>query len=161
MAVPNQAPTAAAAGTPLTIIEGGSVAFSSAGSADADGGITSYSWNFGDSSPLSSAQNPSHAYTTPGSYTATLTVRDAEGATGQASVVVTVLVNQPPTAAAQRPPRSRGARPLLVAFSSAASVDAGGSIVGYLVGLRSQHGGLDRRPTRQTPTRRRARSRRR
>ena len=130
VAVPNQAPTAVAAGTPLTITEGQSVAFSSAGSGDADGGITSYSWNFGDSSPLSSAQNPSHTYTTPGSFTATLTVTDAEGASGQATVNVTVLVNDPPTAAANATPVS-GARPLVVAFSSAASVDAGGSIVGY------------------------------
>lgn len=41
------------------------------------GSITAWSWDFGDGSPISTAQNPSHVYTTPGSYTVTLTV--AEG----------------------------------------------------------------------------------
>ncbi len=35
---------------------------------------TSWSWNFGDGSPLSTAQNPTHAYTNPGNYNVTLTI---------------------------------------------------------------------------------------
>lgn len=38
------------------------------------GGITSYSWDFGDSSSLSSDSNPSHIYDSTGSYACTLTV---------------------------------------------------------------------------------------
>jgi serine protease len=43
-----------------------------------DKGVTSYQWDFGDGA--SSAQaNPSHSYAQAGSYTVTLTVKDAEG----------------------------------------------------------------------------------
>lgn len=38
--------------------------------------IQSYSWNFGDASTASSDQNPSHIYTTAGSYDVTLTATD-------------------------------------------------------------------------------------
>nr|MBK9650371.1 PKD domain-containing protein [Bacteroidota bacterium] len=35
---------------------------------------TSWSWNFGDGSPLSTAENPSHTYTTAGKFNVTLTI---------------------------------------------------------------------------------------
>ncbi|MEM7038182.1 MAG: PKD domain-containing protein, partial [Bacteroidota bacterium] len=38
-----------------------------------------YQWDFGDGSPTSNAQNPSHTYTTAGSYTVTLIVTDGLG----------------------------------------------------------------------------------
>ncbi|MFD3520045.1 carbohydrate-binding protein [Streptomyces sp. NPDC058653] len=68
--------------TPLT------VAFSSAGSTDPEGKALTYSWNFGDGT-TSTAANPSHTYTTNGTFRPTLTVRDPEGLTGTASLVVT------------------------------------------------------------------------
>ncbi len=68
--------------TPLT------VAFSSQGSSDPEGKALTYSWNFGDGT-TSTAANPSHTYTTSGTYRPTLTVRDPEGLTGTASLVVT------------------------------------------------------------------------
>lgn len=37
-------------------------------------GAYSYSWNFGDASPTNNTQNPTHVYTTNGTYTITLTV---------------------------------------------------------------------------------------
>ncbi|NOZ47086.1 MAG: PKD domain-containing protein [Chlorobi bacterium] len=66
--------------------------FHSAGSTDSDGTISSYSWNFGDGGTSSSA-NPTHAYATAGSYTATLTVTDNGGLTGtdQATVTITAV----------------------------------------------------------------------
>ncbi|TDC32970.1 carbohydrate-binding protein, partial [Micromonospora sp. KC213] len=85
----NRAPTAVAnadrtAGqAPLT------VNFSSAGSSDPEGGALTYAWNFGDGTS-STAANPTKTYNTNGSYTATLTVRDPEGATGTANVRITV-----------------------------------------------------------------------
>ncbi|MEU8151029.1 carbohydrate-binding protein [Nonomuraea sp. NPDC048901] len=65
------------------------VNFSSAGSSDPEGGALTYSWNFGDGT-TSTAANPSKTYTTNGAYTATLTVRDPQGLTGTASVIVNV-----------------------------------------------------------------------
>ncbi|MGS2648702.1 lectin [Streptosporangium sp. LJ11] len=65
------------------------VNFSSAGSSDPEGGALSYSWNFGDGT-TSTAANPTKTYSTNGSYTATLTVRDPQGLPGGASVAVSV-----------------------------------------------------------------------
>jgi glucose/arabinose dehydrogenase len=64
------------------------VAFSSAGSADPEGGALTYRWDFGDGG-TSTAANPSHTYTTAGSYSPKLTVTDPTGLTGSASVLVT------------------------------------------------------------------------
>ena len=117
--VANQAPTAAAGATPLTVKEDKVVTFSSAGSVDSDGTIASYGWTFGDSG-TSTAANPTHTYANPGTYTATLTVTDNNGATGTATVVVTVLANQAPTAVANATPQTvREDKP--VAFSSSGS----------------------------------------
>ncbi|MER6511783.1 ThuA domain-containing protein [Nonomuraea sp. NPDC001636] len=64
------------------------VAFSSAGSADPEGGALTYAWNFGDGT-TSTAPNPTKTYTTEGEFTATLTVRDPQGNAGSAGVVIT------------------------------------------------------------------------
>jgi extracellular elastinolytic metalloproteinase len=48
-------------------------------SSDADGSVTGWSWNFGDGSGTSNLQNPQHVYTSPGTYTVTLTVIDDSG----------------------------------------------------------------------------------
>ncbi|GIH62676.1 carbohydrate-binding protein [Microbispora siamensis] len=64
------------------------VTFSAAGSSDPEGGALTYSWNFGDGG-TSTAANPSHTYTAKGTFTATLTVRDPQGLTGTASVLIT------------------------------------------------------------------------
>jgi hypothetical protein len=48
-----------------------------------------YSWNFGDGSPISTQQNPCHTYNSiTGSYNATLSVTDAEGVVSAATLVV-------------------------------------------------------------------------
>src|SRR5207245_357144 len=67
---------------------------------DPDGTIASYNWTFGDGTPASTLQNPSHTYAAGGTYTVTLTVIDNQGATGSTSGSVTVsAANQAPTAA--------------------------------------------------------------
>ncbi len=77
------------------------MSFSSAGSSDPEGGALTYSWNFGDGT-TSTAANPSKTYTANGTYTVTLTVRDPQGLTGTASVIVTVG-NTAPTVALTLP----------------------------------------------------------
>ncbi|GAA0378298.1 glycosyl hydrolase [Acrocarpospora corrugata] len=77
------------------------VSFSSAGSSDPEAGSLSYAWSFGDGT-TSTAANPSRTYTANGTYTATLTVRDPQGLTGGASVIVTVG-NTAPTVALTSP----------------------------------------------------------
>ncbi|BBH68651.1 glycosyl hydrolase [Actinoplanes sp. OR16] len=85
----NRAPTAVAAGTPTTGQAPLTVAFSSAGSSDPEGGALTYSWAFGDGT-TSSSSNPTKTYTTNGTYNVTLTVTDPQGASGTASVQIGV-----------------------------------------------------------------------
>lgn len=54
-----------------------------------DKGVTSYSWSFGDGSSSTNA-NPSHSYSTAGTYQVSLTVYDAEGLNHTASQSVSV-----------------------------------------------------------------------
>jgi PKD repeat protein len=79
----NQPPVAtiAAPASDVTRNPGGSVSFAGTGS-DADGTISGYSWSFPGGSPgSSSAASPGAVtYATPGSYVATFTVTDNQGA---------------------------------------------------------------------------------
>ena len=88
----NQAPTAVASADSLSGPAPLTVNFSSAGSTDPDGTLVAYAWNFGDGSS-STAVNPSYTYNTAGSYTATLTVTDSDGATDTASLTITATDN--------------------------------------------------------------------
>jgi len=65
------------------------ISFSSAGSIDNDGIISTYAWDFGDGNTSTSA-NPSYTYTSDGSYTASLMVTDNNGATNTDFANVTV-----------------------------------------------------------------------
>ncbi|MEU9836761.1 carbohydrate-binding protein [Streptosporangium sp. NPDC048047] len=85
----NRNPIAKAAADRLSGPAPLTVAFSSAGSSDPEGGALTYSWNFGDGT-TSTAANPSKTYTADGTYTVTLTVRDPQGLTGNTSLIVTV-----------------------------------------------------------------------
>jgi PKD repeat protein len=53
-----------------------------------------FAWNFGDGSPASTLQNPTHTYQLPGSYNASVTVTDSRGRTAMANV--TINVSGPP-----------------------------------------------------------------
>jgi PKD repeat protein len=89
----NQPPVAAISAIPDSGTAPLAVSFSGAGSADADGSISSYAWSFGDGA-TASGLTTSHTYTIPGTYTARLTVTDNQGASG--SKTTTIQVNSAP-----------------------------------------------------------------
>jgi PKD repeat protein len=127
----DQPPTAVAAATPDSGTTPLEVSFSSAGSTDAEGAIAGYEWDFGDGSAVSTDADPTHTYTTAGTFTATLTVTDGAAQTDTSSVLITVVSdNVAPTAVAGATPGS-GTVPLEVSFSSAGSTDSDGTIAGY------------------------------
>ncbi len=126
---PPQAPSPVANATPDGTKAPLGVVFSSAGSTDTDGSIIGYSWNFGDGSPADTSANPSHLYTSAGTFNAVLTVTDDDFLTATATVPVIVgPPNVPPVASGTATP-SVGKPVLNVTFSSAASTDSDGTIV--------------------------------
>jgi len=76
---------------PNNVCSGNSVSFTNSST----GTGLSYSWNFGDGSPVSTTTDPSHVYTSTGgasqTFNATLTVTDDNGCTATATQVVTIL----------------------------------------------------------------------
>ena len=58
------------------------VSFDGTTSSDPDGDPLTYEWSFGDGSPTATGATASHTYTTEGTFTATLTVRDGRGGVG-------------------------------------------------------------------------------
>lgn len=113
----NQAPTAKVNG-PYGGTTGTAISFSSAGSSDPDGTIAAYAWSFGDGANATTA-SPSHAYTTAGTYTVSLTVTDNLGKTSAmssttAAITAPVACNSsiPEHCQHQRLHRTRGLRRL-------------------------------------------------
>jgi PKD repeat protein len=85
-------PTAKASASPPMVNVGEKVSFSALGSADPDGNITSYEWNFGDGT-ITSGATVSHTYPTKGIYTVMLTVIDNDGLSDTTEVDVTVVLD--------------------------------------------------------------------
>ncbi len=122
-------PPVANAGADQTALVGETVSFDGSGSFDPDGTIVSYAWDFGDGA-TGTGETTTHAYSTAGTYTVTLTVTDDEGATGTdtASVIVTAL-NEPPVANAG--PDQTALVDETVSFDGSGSYDPDGTIVSY------------------------------
>lgn len=108
------------------------VNFSASESYDPDGGALTYLWDFGDGNS-NTDENTVHTYSTPGSYTAVLTVTDDEGDSDSASVDVWVFPeNCPPVAVLNTTPNPpRGLVPLTVQCYGENSYDPDGYIVSY------------------------------
>jgi PKD repeat protein len=66
------------------------VAFTDTSTAVSPATITGWSWNFGDDSPSSSAEDPTHTFGAPGNYTVSLTATDSNGKTSTISQEVVV-----------------------------------------------------------------------
>lgn len=109
------------------------VTFNTEGSSDVDGTIVQWNWNFGDGTTLTRTNGTAvtHRYQTTGTFQATLTVTDDEGATTtSAPITITVLANTPPTAAADASPSS-GVAPLTTTLTAINSRDADGDALTY------------------------------
>lgn len=90
--VGNLSPTAAMSVAPATGTAPLSVAFDGSGSTDPDGTVTSWAWSFGDGASGSGVRT-THLYTTPGIYSASLTVTDNRGPSSSATAGLTIVVN--------------------------------------------------------------------
>jgi PKD repeat protein len=116
------APTAAFTATPsgLNVSVDGSTSTAPPGRT-----ITSYSWNFGDSTPVGSGVTATHTYAAGGTYTITLTVTDSAGMTSSTSKSVTVTApHTAPTAVI-----TSSANGLSVAFDGTSSTAADGATI--------------------------------
>lgn len=160
----NQVPAAAIDATPVTGAAPLQVAFGAAGSVDPEGDDLSYEWDFGDGSPGSTEAAAQHLYTTPGTYTATLTVTDEHGESDSDSVELSVAAAAveggtptPPTAPSTDVPQpsfegvripgggvrlSRDAAPIRLACSPTAA----GACTGELHLATRLHAGRGRAP---------------
>lgn len=122
--VGNESPTAAFTSS----ASGLTASFDASGSADPDGTIASYSWNFGDGTPAGAGRTTTHNYAAAGTYQVRLTVTDNDGATGTVARTVTVTApNQAPAASF-----TVSAADLRASFDASASSDPDGTIASYM-----------------------------
>jgi PKD repeat protein len=89
------------------------------------GSPTSWAWTFGDTG-TSTSENPSHTYTTPGTYTVTLIASNGGGSSTNTQTNLITVVPPPPVASFTVSP-TNGAAPLTVNFTDQSS----GSITGW------------------------------
>jgi PKD repeat protein len=125
-------PPAAIISGPTTGLTGESLTFSGAASADQDGRIISYAWDFGDGA-TSNRVEVTHTYSDPGTYKVSLTVTDDGCLTATATQMVqieTPTTNRPPVAVIRAPSRGPAQKPLR--FSASGSSDPDGRIVSYV-----------------------------
>jgi PKD repeat protein len=124
----NTAPVAAFTPTPATGPVPLTVSFDASASTDAENNIATYAWDFGDGA-TGTGITTSHEYTTPGTFTATLTVTDAFGLSGTATASIEVINTAP--VAAFTPTPGTGNVPLTISFDASASTDAENNISTY------------------------------
>lgn len=88
LATGNMPPVAMANG-PYSGTSGSNISFSSNGSNEPGGTLASYHWSFGDGASSNQA-NPSHSYSSNGTYTVTLTVTDDDGQTASETTTAAI-----------------------------------------------------------------------
>ena len=135
----NEAPngTITSPASDVTVQVGQSVSFAGSGT-DADGTIAAWAWNLPGGSPASSAaQNPgSVTYATAGTYTATLTVTDDEGASDPTPATRTITVvaapgNQAPNGTITSPAGNVTIQEGQSVTFAGSGTDADGTVAGY------------------------------
>ena len=129
--------TATAAATPTS----GQIPLTAKFTGSATGGTAPYiySWNFGDGSQASTTQDPSHAYATAGTYTATLTVTDSSTPAKNSNASVTInawpvggTIPGAPTGHALIVTASAGSGEIILHWEAPAS-DGGHAVTAYEV----------------------------
>ncbi|MBS3802670.1 MAG: PKD domain-containing protein, partial [Candidatus Thermoplasmatota archaeon] len=90
--VPPVPPTADANG-PYVGVVNQSLSFDGSESSDSDGSITSYEWSCGDGNSVNGV-NPTHSYTSTGTFEITLTVTDDDGLTDNDTTTATIYVGE-------------------------------------------------------------------
>ncbi|HEX6781220.1 MAG TPA: PKD domain-containing protein [Solirubrobacterales bacterium] len=130
----NRAPNGSFTATPNPVKTNTQVTFDASASTDPDGTIVKYEWDLdgNGSYETNTGSNPkaTRSYTSEAEVNVRLRVTDNGGATDLAVRTLTVVDNQPPTAAILATPNS----PLVgeaVSFSAAGSSDADGTIAKY------------------------------
>ena len=137
---PSNSPPQANAGANKTSKVGQSVSFNGSSSTDSDGTIVSYAWDFGDGgSSLGSVV--SHVYSSPGTYTVSLTVTDNNGATDTDTATAIITEDSttptPPPSSTNKPPRADAGNDVKVKvgeavhFDASESTDPDGTITKY------------------------------
>ncbi len=124
---PNRPPTASFTATPDAGPPPLTVAFDASGSRDADGSITEYAWDFGNTA-TGTGQTIDNTYDRSGVYEVRLTVTDDDGS--QATAMRELVVNVLPTPRIEADP-VEGRAPVTVTFDASMSSDEDGEIVSY------------------------------
>ncbi|HKG55999.1 MAG TPA: PQQ-dependent sugar dehydrogenase [Candidatus Limnocylindrales bacterium] len=122
----NQPPIARATAVPLTGTAPLDVTFDGSGSSDAEGAIT-YDWNFGDGTAHATSIKPVHTYAA-GTFTATLTVTDRDGASDVDTLTISAS-NSPPVPTIATPSSSlRWVVGQTISFTGGATDEQDGTI---------------------------------
>lgn len=105
---------------------------------DSRGGVLTYEWNFGDSTPVQSILKPTHTYSSAGEYTISLKVTSAQNVSSTFSTVVLVKSPTPPPASTLKKPIAimnyliaDPRNTLFLEFSAAGSNDPDGLVTRY------------------------------
>ncbi|WP_233189025.1 LamG domain-containing protein [Subtercola sp. Z020] len=120
----NVAPTASFTSTATDL----AATFDGSASADSDGTVAGYAWDFGDGQTATGATT-SHSYTTAGTYTVSLTVTDNRGATGV--FTNTVIVTAPRVNVAPSASFTNSITNLDLTVDGTGSADSDGTLASY------------------------------
>lgn len=118
----NQAPTASFTSS----VSGSTASFDGTASADSDGTVASYAWNYGDGT-TGTGVTSSHTYAATGTYSVVLTVTDSDGATG--TVTNSVVITPPNVAPVSR--FTSTVQYLAASFDGTTSTDSDGTVATY------------------------------
>lgn len=112
---------------PNICLPAGNASFTDGSTVSGGNSITGWSWNFGDGSPLSTTQNPTHIYSGTGPFNVSLTVTSNNGCTDTRTRQLTNIFAEPQAAFNSLPEVCIGS---LIGFSDA-STAPGSTVTGW------------------------------